>query len=337
MNVFLLASIISVITFFLFIPFINLLYRLKMQDPYREKERKDVFGQTTEIFDELKAFKAGTPTGGGVLIVLVNGLVFSIIFLTRLYELSFEKYLIFMMVYFFFGLIGFYDDFRKVFQVKNKGLRVRHKLLIQFSSAALISWWGVSNNLFFIDIPFSDIVISNFWILFLVSMLTIIFMSNAFNILDGIDGLSSGSLLITLIPLTVFVSSIASNLTEMVFIYLLFGSALAYLYFNISPARVFMGDTGALSFGAIIGLLTMLTGTLYLLPLFGIVYIVDAMSSLIQWSSKYLRNGKKVFKIAPIHHHFEAIGWESTKVVFRFWIVNIFFSLLAIGIFVWVN
>lgn len=336
-NVFLLSSIVCGLTFVLFIPFIGLLYRLKMQDPARDKDRIDQFGQRVDVFDSIKAGKVGTPTGGGILIVLVVSVIFSLIYVTGIYNIPFEKYFLFMLVFLLFGVIGLYDDYRKVFKVTKKGLRVRHKFLIQFSAASIISWWGISKGLFFVHIPFFNINIESGWILFLLAVGAIIFMSNAFNIIDGIDGLSSGSLLITLIPLTYFVLGTENNLTEMVFLYLLFGSVLAYLYFNINPARIFMGDTGALSFGAIIGLLTMMTGTLYLLPIFGAVYIVDAFSSLVQWGSMYFRNGKRVFKIAPIHHHFEAIGWEGTKVVFRFWIANIFVSLLAVGVYEWVR
>jgi phospho-N-acetylmuramoyl-pentapeptide-transferase len=197
----------------------------------------------------------------------------------------------------------------------------------------VLAYFGVSKGLFFVKHPFTGNLIQNQWLLIGISTLAIVFMSNAFNIIDGIDGLSSGSLLITLIPLTVLVMNTTNNLSDLVLIFILVGAGLAYLYFNIKPARLFMGDTGALALGSIIAVLTLTTGTLYLLPVFGAVYFVDALSSLVQWASKYFFNGKKIFKIAPIHHHFEAIGWEDTKVVFRFWLAHVFCSLLALGLY----
>ncbi len=331
-NVYLLASLVFVITFILFIPFISLLYRFKLQDPFRKKHRKDRFGQVMDVFDKIKAHKSGTPTGGGILIVLVVLFIYTFLYYGSAYEISREKYLLFTFSLIIFGLMGFYDDFKKVFRFRGLALRVRHKLLIQLSAGSLISYWGVTNNLFRVNIPFFNFEVTSFWLLFAISVLTIIFLSNAFNIIDGIDGLSSGSLLITLLTLGFFVSNTTGDLADLTFVFVVFGAVLAYLYFNINPARLFMGDTGALALGSIIGVLTLTTGTFYLLPVFGFVYIVDASTSLIQWFSLYFR-GKTVFKIAPLHHHFEAIGWNGTKVVFRFWLVQAFASLLSAGLF----
>jgi phospho-N-acetylmuramoyl-pentapeptide-transferase len=331
-NVYLIAVLSFIVTFVLFIPFIDLLYKLKIQDPFRKAHRKDRFGQVTDVFDQIKAHKSGTPTGGGILIVLVVLSLFSLLYFISWVDLSFSRYIIFILGFVLFGLIGFYDDAKKVFKLKDLALRVRHKFAIQLGFAFLITYWGMKYGLFFVDLPFVSGNPFCCYLLFGVSVLTIIFMSNAFNIIDGIDGLSSGSLLITLLPFAFFIINGTKATADLVLVYLLFGATLAYLYFNIKPARLFMGDTGALAIGAVLGILVMTTGTFWLLPIYGLVYIVDASTSLIQWTSLYFRN-RKVFKIAPIHHHFEAIGWEDTKVVFRFWLAQAFFALLSVGLF----
>ena len=332
-NLYLLASAVFVVTFVLFIPFINVLYRLNIKDPEREEGRKDKFGDYVAIFDRIKGYKSGTPTGGGILIIFVAALVYTVLHKFSFYEIDPDKFTLFLMGLLVFGAIGLFDDAKKVFKFKGLALRVRHKFVIQLVGALVISYWGVSKGLFFIECPFCGMAVVSQTLLMILSTLTIVFMANAFNIIDGIDGLSSGSFLITLIPLTIFVKSSTNDLSDLTFIFILMGACLAYLYFNIKPARLFMGDTGALALGAVIGLMTLTTGTLYLLPIFGIVYIVDALSSVVQWISKYFFNGKKVFKIAPIHHHFEAVGWEDTKVVFRFWLAHVFCSILALGLY----
>lgn len=333
-NIYLIASVSAVITFLFFIPFINYLYKIKMQVPTREKGRKDKFGLGVEVYDKIKAISVGTPTGGGVLIVLVTLLIYSSMYVFIPGFIETARFVFIMLGFLFFGLLGFYDDVRKVFKVKGFGMRVRHKMLIQLFLAFVISWWGVKNNLISVGIPFMNIYVENQVFLIILSMLTIIFMSNAYNILDGIDGLAAGSFMITAIPLTVFLVGGGFS-DELVFLYILFGAMMAYLYFNINPARLIMGDTGALAFGAVIGMLTLVSGVFWLLPVFALVYIIDAFSSILQWSSMYFRGGKRIFKIAPIHHHFEALGWEGSKVVFRFWLAHAFVALLSIGLFYW--
>lgn len=333
MNLFLLSAIVCVVTWVLFVPFINLLYRLNMQDPTREKGRLDKFGNVIKIFDQIKAGKTGTPIGGGILVMVVALLVFTLLRAFGIYEMHTGTYLLLVVASIAFSIIGLYDDLIKIFKFRGLDLRVRHKFLVQFSAAALISYFGINSGLFHVYIPFVDATVTNIYVLYAISILTITFMSNAFNIIDGIDGLSSGSLLISLMIFAALISHTSNNLTELIFVFTLFGSVLAYLYFNINPARLFMGDTGALAFGALLGVFTMTTGTLVLLPFMGFIYIGDALSSLLQWGSMYLRNGKRIFKIAPLHHHFEAMGWEGTKVVFRFWVVHVFFGLLTLGLF----
>lgn len=329
---YLLSCLSAVCTFLLYIPFVNLLYKLKMQDPERAKGRLDKFGQPVAIFDSIKGMKVGTPTGGGVLVVLFTLLAFYFLCKYLPYDISVQNWVLISSACFLFGLIGFYDDIKKVFKLKGAELRVRHKLFIQFFAGALVSYLGVKYNLFMLRIPVVNAEVDNKVWLFFIGVAVIVFMSNAFNILDGIDGLSAGSLLISLVTMIIFLVKVRGAEGAVVFGFLLFGSVLAYLYFNINPARIFMGDTGALAFGAVLGVFLMLSGEAYLLPVVFAIYVVDAFSSIVQWISKYFRHGKGVFKIAPLHHHFEALGWDGNKVVMRFWVFHVFANLLALSL-----
>ncbi len=332
-NMYFLAIVSCIATWLLFIPFIGFLYNLNMKDPKREKGRLDRFGDNVDIFDNIKGGKVGTPSGGGVLIVFIVSIVFSLIHFLGIYKFNQQEFLLLLSVLLLFGIVGFIDDIRKIYA---HGLRVRYKFAIQIIVSAIVTYIGISSGLFYISIPFTGLVITDGLILFALSMLTIIFVSNAFNIVDGIDGLAAGLWLITTVVLISIISYTNDSVTQNVFLFLLMGAVLAFLYFNINPARLFMGDTGALSFGAVLGVIIMTTGTFFIFPIFCFIYVVDAFSTLIQWTSKYFRNGKKVFKIAPLHHHFEALGWEGTKVVFRFWVIHAFFSIVGLCVFFWV-
>lgn len=335
MNLYLLATFSTIITFICYIFFINLLYKFKMQDKNVYDGRSDALGKLTQVFDKLKGEKVGTPTGGGILIVVLVPIFVVTLHFLKVYIFNSAELTLFILTFVLFGLLGFLDDYKKVFSKRRPGLRVRHKFILQLLAACGITLWAVSHGLFFTDLAFLGIKQVDITILFLIAVFVIVYMSNAFNILDGIDGLSAGSFAITLPVLSLLVSLTTNSLTSLTFIYVLFGAVLAYLYFNVNPARVFMGDTGALAFGALIGVYSLLTGTAALLIFYGFIYIVDAFTSLLQWTSKYFRNGKKIFTIAPVHHHFEAIGWLSTKVVFRFWIIHVFMSVLSLGLFLY--
>jgi len=154
----------------------------------------------------------------------------------------------------------------------------------------------------------------------------VIAMSNAFNITDGMDGLSTGLMIIALSAFWVLAQPFFEVSGDvLVFIAVLIGALLAFLYFNIYPARLFMGDTGSLAFGALLGVIALMTNQVMVLPFIGGVFVAEVSSSLIQLVSlKYFN--KRVFSIAPLHHHFEAKGWDETKVTMRFWLVG---TLLA--------
>lgn len=327
------------ITGVLVIPFINLLYKIKFT-------RKIEAPKTGKIplFDKLHDKKAGTPVGGGVLIIAVVSLLFVIIFplsrylgvfIETAHSLKTELFIIFF-TFISFGLLGLLDDYIKMLGKPSKGflglafgLSRNHKFILQWTLALIIAFviffnlgiqilyipmLGITLNLGFWYIPFAAFVIVSF--------------TNAFNITDGLDGLASGLLMICLIAFGVIAaSSIDTPLS--LFIALWLGSLIAFLYFNTYPARIWLGDTGALSFGATLAVIGLLTGNLIALLVIGGIFVIEIASSVIQilgW--KMLK--RPIFKLAPLHHTFLAIGWEEPKIVMRAWLAGIILAIFGL-------
>jgi len=319
----------TIFTGALSIPFINLLYKLKFRAP--KTTSKDFLGKETP-FAKLHGKKIGTPTGGGILIAVSTFLFSAIFYALTSFRFNWTSNILFLTI-FSFGLLGLYDDLQKFFKLKKRGffsLRLRHKFLVQWILGLAISWLlyteigGLEN----IWLPGGAALNIGLWFVPL-GALAIVATSNAFNITDGLDGLAGGLLVIALGAFTFLAtrSPLGGDIT--VFIAVLVGSLLAFLYFNIHPARIFMGDTGALAFGALLGVIALMTNRLIALPIIGGVFAIETISDFIQWGSMLFRDGKKVFKIAPLHHHFEAIGWEETKVTMRFWLAGTLLALLG--------
>lgn len=328
------------ITGVLVVPFINFLYSLKL---VRRKEG-EVKGKKSSLFDKLHDKKAGTPVGGGILLIGVVTLLFMFIFPTvsRLgvfvhssFLLQHELIVIFL-TFLGFGFVGLADDVVKIFG-KGKagefgglfGLSGKQKFAMQwivafFVSFLLYNWLGIH----IVHIPLLDIVL-DLGILYIPFAATVIvFFSNAFNITDGLDGLSSGLLMIYLFA---YIIIAVGNLDTPLFIFISIwlGSLIAFLYFNIAPARIFLGDAGALSFGAMIAVIGLMIGNLATLFTIGGLFVVEALTSLIQMMSWKLRH-KRIFPIAPLHHALEAIGWEETKIVMRAWLAGIMLAILGL-------
>ncbi len=304
--------------------------------------------------------KTGTPTMGGVLIcisILVPTLLWS--------DLANPFVWIAVLSTVAFGAIGFADDYIKVVHKQNQGLTARQKLLLQwlasFSIAAVLCWMQ-SRGMYStrLVVPFlkrfrPDLIIGTFhhvhglyWLSFLpfivFVMLVISFSSNAVNLTDGLDGLAIGCTIIAAGALTVltYVSGhvvfsdylelqrmpLAGELT--IFCGAMVGSAIGFLWYNAHPAEVFMGDVGSLALGGAISTVAVLIKQELLLPFIGGVFILEAVSVMLQVGSYKLRGGKRIFKMAPLHHHFELIGWSESKVIARFWIMALVFALFAL-------
>jgi phospho-N-acetylmuramoyl-pentapeptide-transferase len=304
--------------------------------------------------------KSGTPTMGGVLICI------SILVPTLLWaDLSNPYVWLVTLSTLAFGAIGFADDYIKVVHRRNKGLTARAKLGLQFVASAGVAIalvvmetrGGYSTRLM---VPFAKRVRPDLvwewmghiphmhWLVFvpfiIFVMIVISGASNAVNLTDGLDGLAIGCTIIAAGALTVltYVSGhvVFSDYLELqrmpmvseltVFCGSMVGASIGFLWYNAHPAEVFMGDVGSLALGGAIGTVAVVIKQELLLPFIGGVFILEALSVMLQVGSYKLRNGKRIFKMAPLHHHFELVGWSESKVIARFWILALVFALFAL-------
>lgn len=298
----------------------------------------------TPVFSVLHAHKEGTPTMGGVLIwgtVLI--LIFGFSLLANLFPGGVFQHLNFLTraetllplgALVITALIGLFDDW---LDVRGKGvlggggLKLRHRILI-YTLIAIVGalWFYFKLDWTVFHIPFLGNFEIGAWYIPLF-IFVIVATSFSVNETDGLDGLAGGTLLISFIAYGV-ISFALDRYDLATFCGAIIGALSAFLWFNIPPARFYMGDTGAMSLGVTLGIIAMLTNSALLLLFIGIVFIVESLSVIIQVLSKRLR-GKKVFLSSPIHHHFQAIGWPEAKVVMRFWVVGAVGSAIALMIF----
>jgi phospho-N-acetylmuramoyl-pentapeptide-transferase len=321
----------------LFIPFIRLLYKWKFQR--LTQKTLDAFNKHTPIFDRFHQKKAGTPVGGGLLVIVITSVLFPIALLfmkyfwvpiTSVYPLISEIKIV-ICTFIFFGLLGFIDDAKKTFILPSSnffGLRLRYKLILEILLALIVSYWLMSDlkiNIF--NIPLIGVVHMG-WIYIPFAAFIIIAFANAFNITDGLDGMASGILMIALLAFW-FISASILDSPLSVFIALWLGSLIAFLYFNIYPARIFLGDVGALSFGATLAVVGLILGKAPALVIIGGIFILEVTSSLVQLLWKRFFH-KKLFSVAPLHLWLQFNGWSEPKIVMRFWIISIIFAIFGL-------
>jgi len=327
-----------IVTSVAIIPFINMLYQLKFQR--KNAHTHDMFGKLTPIFDSFHKHKIGTPIGGGLLILLVVSLLFGSVFhllkilgisTTNVYPLNKELNVIFF-TFLSFGMLGLYDDIKKFFGFEKTGffgLRLWQKLGLQVLLAT-----GIACMLYFqlgisiVNVPFFGVVHMG-WLFLPFAVFTIVAFANAVNITDGLDGLAGSVLLMCLFGLW-FLSATILDTTLSIFLALWIGAIIAFLYFNIYPARIMMGDVGALSFGATLAVVGLLLGKIMALVIIGGIFVVEIFSSLLQLMSKKLRGGKKIFPAAPIHLWLQYRGWQEPKIVQRAMLTGIVLTLFGI-------
>ena len=324
----------------LFVPFIDALYHLKFQRA--NQKTLDAFNNRLPIFDSFHKHKVGTPVGCGILIILSTVFLFTFYMffyvvlnkdiISNFQSLGSEiKILLFTFISFSF--LGLYDDLKKIYTWKSDtffGLRLRHKLFIEIGLAVVASWWMFSElHISFINIPYFGVYDISWWFVPFATFVIVAF-ANAVNITDGLDGLAGGTLLITLLAFWVISLSILDTPLS-IFIAVLAGGLTAFLYFNIHPARLWMGDTGALAFGATFAIIGLLLGKVFALTIIGGVFVIEITSSFIQLMSKRFR-GKKVFPLAPLHLWMQLKGWEEPKIVMRAWLLALLFAMLGLMI-----
>jgi len=327
-----------IVTSISIVPFINLLYRIKFQ---RARQiTKDAFGKRTPIFDKYHAQKAGTPVGGGLLVIIIVSILFANILpllkffgvdITSVYQNAQAEINILFFTFLSFSILGLYDDVKKFFGFKESGffgIRLRIKLSLQIILALIISFMMYfSLGISILNIPFiGTFQLGLFYIPF--ATFAIVSFANAVNITDGLDGLASGVLLISLFGLW-FLSASILDIPLAIFIALWLGSLVSFLYFNVFPARIFMGDVGALSFGATLAVVGLLLGKVVALTIIGFIFVLEISSSAAQLLSKKYRN-KKIFPVAPFHLFLQSRGWEEPKIVQRAWLVQIMLTLFGV-------
>ncbi len=319
------------ITGILLIPFIDFLYKIKLRR--QVQVTKDILNNTNHVFDKLNSWKVGTPFGGGILIIVVVTVLTTWAYGMFAVEISPWEFFVIFFTFISFGLLGLYDDVKKLVDGKKSplfGLRIRHKFVIQIILSLIISFVlyyklgysfvfirGVGlTSLGFLFIPFSAFVITSF--------------ANAFNVTDGLDGLASGLFLICLLAFLA-ISATQVDPALGIFVAFLTGSVAAFLYFNIYKARLWLGDVGSMSLGASLAIIGLLNGKILALAVIGGVFVLEVGSSLIQLLGKRFLK-RKLLPVAPLHLYLLNKGWDETKIVFRAWLLGFFFAVLGLSI-----
>lgn len=291
--------------------------------------RRLKFGQSIrEEGPEAHKKKAGTPTMGGL--IFLGSIIITMIVLSYIFEdVLTTQTIVLMIVLAGFGLIGFFDDFIIVVMKRNLGLTSIQKLIGQII-IAVIAYFLLKMGPFetTVLIPFTDfsIDLGIFYVGFLIFWL--VGFSNAVNLSDGLDGLVAGTSTIAFAAFGVL-ALVYEQYDIATFAFVVSGAMLGFLLFNMKPAKVFMGDTGSLALGGTIAMLSILVKQELLLLVIGIVYVIETLSVMIQVTSFKL-TGKRVFKMSPIHHHFELSGWSEWKIVIVFWGVALLAAMIPV-------
>ncbi|MBL0318280.1 MAG: phospho-N-acetylmuramoyl-pentapeptide-transferase [Alphaproteobacteria bacterium] len=287
--------------------------------------------------------KKGTPTMGGFLILV------AVTFSTLLWaDLRNEYVWIVLMVTLGFGFIGFLDDYLKVTKKHYHGLRGKKKLVLQFAislgAAVWIQHLAATGYATHLTIPFfKSILINLSWFYIPFVMLVMVGTSNAVNLTDGLDGLAIGPIMIATACFALIsylvgnlhfanylqIHSVAGAGELTIFCAAIVGAGLGFLWFNAPPAKVFMGDTGSLALGGSLGAISVITKHELVLAIIGGLFVMEAVSVILQVAS-FKTRGKRVFLMAPIHHHFEKKGWKEPTIVIRFWIISIILALIGL-------
>lgn len=285
------------------------------------------FGQSVRVDGPRRHLqKAGTPTMGGIMIVI--GLVIAALIIGK----GSTHLLFAIFITAAYGAIGFLDDLLIILTRRSLGLKARQKLFGQMFIAVLVALYALSRSDIgtTVLIPFTEMSVELPVAVYVILVLGVMLgTTNAVNLTDGLDGLAAGSVTIAAASYGV-IAYLLGNVDLAVFAGSLAGACLGFVWFNAHPAAVFMGDTGALAVGAALGILAILTRTPFHLAIVGGLFVIETLSDIIQVVYFRLTKGKRFFKMAPLHHHFELVGWEEPKIVARFWLIGIFFALLGL-------
>lgn len=334
--IFILAAFSFIIAFFWAPVLTNFLYRHKLGKRIRESSE-------TPVFSQLHAKKSGTPTMGGVLIWgTVLGVALLMYALAEFFPntvfsnfnfLSRSETLLPLGALIASAIVGLIDDIfnvRNVGGIHGGGLRVRHRLLIYAFIALVGAWWFYAKlDWTTIHIPFAGHFDIGIWY---IPLFLFIITATSFSVneTDGLDGLAGGVLLASFVAFG-SIAYLQGRFELATFCAVIIGALLAFLWFNVGPARFFMGDTGAMSLGVTLGIVALLTNSVFLLPIIGFLFVLESLSVIMQLASKKIFK-RKFFISTPLHHHLEAIGWPESKIVMRFWIIAAITALVGLVI-----
>lgn len=285
--------------------------------------------KSAPIFYSLHKHKENTPTMGGLLIWITTAVV------TILMNLSRGETWLPLFVLVATGVVGAIDDLMNIYGIgpNRGGLRFRWKLIMYLLIALAGAWW------FYVKLGWSVLTIPGLgpveigWWYVPIFIAVIVFTTFSANETDGLDGLLGGTVLSSFAAFGV-IALMQGKADLAAFCGTIFGAIVAFLWFNIYPARFFMGDTGAMAIGMTLGVLAFLTDTVFILPIIALVLYLEGLSAAIQILSKKLRNGKKIFISAPFHHHLQAIGWPEPRITMRLWIVSMISAMLGLFIYI---
>ncbi len=269
--------------------------------------------------------KTGTPTMGGIVFVIVPIFVMLVLNLKAFLT---PEMLIVIFAYLGYACIGFIDDFLIVVKKNNDGLKPSMKFLMQSVLAIVFYFAYISIAETTIQIPVFHMAVELGFLYFILIFFMFTCESNAVNLTDGLDGLSAGTSLIAIAPFVIF-ALLQKNTDLAMFLLAVSGALVGYLKFNVHPAKIFMGDTGSLALGGLLAATAMILKQEILLIIIGGVFVIELLSVVIQVTSFKL-TGKRVFRMSPLHHHFELGGMKETKVVLMFWCIGFLFAILGL-------
>lgn len=300
---------------------------------WKRPRTETLTGEKATMFSKLHAgkHKRHIPTMAGVIFIA------SVAILTMLFNLSREQTWLPLAAFVGAAAVGLIDDIINIRSngLGKAGLPSRLKMFLITLVATIGGWYFFAKlDVTTIQLPgISDSAIALGWLIIPLFVLVVVATANAVNISDGLDGLAGG-LTATSFAVYAIIATLENRFGVAGFCLTVVGALLSYTWFNVYPARFFMGDVGSFALGTALGVVAMITDTVLLLPLIGAVFVAEAGSVILQVLSKKFRNGKKIFLISPVHHHFEALGWPETKVTMRFWVIGQVCALAGLALFV---
>ena len=300
--------------------------------PYIDFLKKKLYGQTIrDVAPKSHEKKSGTPTTGGVFIV-VSAIIASIIALVMAQKTTNMAFIV-LISFAFYTFTGLKDDFSKIVNHQNEGLTPRQKLFLQFAIAILPVIYMTMNGQ--TQLTYGDLNVNLGWFYPIFAVLLIVGMSNAVNLTDGLDGLAATNIFIVMLA-AVVINLTMGHVDLAIISAAISGACFGFLYFNKFPAKVFMGDTGSLALGGVLGTLAVIGKfEIWLIPI-SFIFICETLSVMLQVLSFKL-TGKRIFKMTPIHHHFELLGWKETKIVKIFSLMTLILSACGAYLFWFLN